>query len=238
MSKITVVTYCHEAHIPWIPHWLEQIQKQEFQDFKVLFVAHNWKASSLNGPHIQITQELGDRVKFVEYLSEPVIGAVIDHGCSLVDTEYFAHWDIDDLMHPSRLRLQHEFLEKHPDVDFLNARAVGFYGDEPEWPDLLHHAEEKNPLIAELTSPSLQSHDQIKTMFSRGFNCLAHGLMVYKPKVIETLGGFSRSDVKLDGKSPDFETWKKAMNAGYKFHRLPELLMYWRLDSSATRWQR
>ena len=139
-------------------------------------------------------------------------------------------------MHPDRLRLQHEFLEEHQDVDFLNARAIGFHGEVPTWPDLLHHDDSQGQLVAMLTDPNLQEHDDIKrVLLGQGFNCLAHGLMVYRPEAILRLGGFSRSDVKLDGKSPDFETWKKALMAGYKFHRLPELLMMWRLDSSSIR---
>ena len=79
-------------------------------------------------------------------------------------------------------------------------------------------------------------HDQIKAcMLDRGQNCLGHTTMIYRPEVMRALGGFSRSDVKLDGKSPDFETWKKALMAGYKFHRLPQLCALWRLDSSSIR---
>ena len=249
MSKITVVTYVHEAHKPWIPFWAEQISKQTLGDFDVLFIAHNWGTHSLVQEWTNYnefsdmlkdspiwTQGAKPDVRFESYWSAPVIGEVIDEGCRMIETEYFAHWDVDDPMHPERLRLQHEFLVANPDIDFLNARAIGFHGEVPEWPDdLLHRDKTERPLIQELTDPQLQTHDQIKRMISRGFNCLAHGLMVYRPESIMKLGGFSRSDVKLDGKSPDFETWKKALMAGYQFHRLPELLMMWRLDSSSIR---
>ena len=242
MSKITVVSYCHEAHKPWISFWAEQINKQTFRDFNILFIAHNWDWTTSedftewNEALAPLDDDLWDRVTSVSFSSPPVIGEVIDHGCSLIETEYFAHWDIDDPMHPDRLQLQHDFLVANPDVDFLNARAIGFHGEFKGWPDDLHeHPPHDEELIRHLTDPALQSHDEIKRVFDSGYNCLAHGLMVYRPEIILQLGGFSRSDVKLDGKSPDFETWKKAMMAGYKFHRLPELLMMWRLDSSSIR---
>ena len=246
-TKITVVSYCHEAHKCWIPFWAEQLSKQILKDFDVLFIAHNW-SGTLEEQELEFRtmldkQEFYDfwqgikgKKRFKVYSSPPVIGDVIDEGCRSVETEYFAHWDIDDPMHPDRLRLQYEFLVANPDTDFLNARAVGFHGEVPEWPeDLCEHAPEENPLVTQLTDPRLQTHDQIRQVLEGGHNCLAHGLMVYRPEVILDLGGFSRSDVKLDGKSPDFETWKKALMAGYKFHRLPELLMMWRLDSSSIR---
>jgi len=43
MTKLTVVSYCHEAHRKWIPFWAEQLQKQTFRDFDIVFVAHNWE---------------------------------------------------------------------------------------------------------------------------------------------------------------------------------------------------
>ena len=248
VSKITVVSYCHEAHKPWIPFWAEQISKQTSKDFKVLFIAHNWgpegeeqvwknstEVAKIAAKHFD-DELYHNRFNIHSYWSPPVIGDVIDYGCRQIDTEYLAHWDIDDPMHPDRLRLQHDFLVANPDVDFLNARAIGFHGEFPGWPDdLTEHAEHDNPLVRQLTDPNLQSHDQIKRVLFDGHNCLAHGLMVYRSELMLDLGGFSRSDVKLDGKSPDYETWKKVLMAGYKFHRLPELLMMWRLDSSSIR---
>ena len=47
MNKITVVTYVHQAHKKWIPFWAEQIKKQLFQDFDVMFICHNWGKKSV-----------------------------------------------------------------------------------------------------------------------------------------------------------------------------------------------
>ena len=80
------------------------------------------------------------------------------------------------------------------------------------------------------------SHDDIyNVLMNKNQNCLGHTTMIYRPDAMKDIGGFSRSDVKLDGKSPDFETWKKALMAGYRFYRLPELCALWRLDSSSIR---
>jgi hypothetical protein len=242
--KITVVTYVHEAHKQWIPFWAEQISKQTLENFRILFIAHNWcdslttesATSNYNEFHNLVDGKLSRAITFMSYNGPPVIGDVIDFATRNVKTEFMAHWDIDDPIHPDRLQLQHDFLAANPDIDFLNARAVGFYGDIPAWPDnLCEHQGSTNPLVRQLTSPDLQTHDEISNIIMSGNNCLSHGLMVYRPEIIQQMGGFSRSDVKIDGKSPDFETWKKALMAGYKFHRLPELLMMWRLDSSSIR---
>ncbi len=244
MNKITVVSYCHEAHKKWIPFWVEQISKQEFKDFNVLFIAHNWGEQSTEQIYqnshyvidtvldtVGLSSFLNHRnLRVHSYWSPPVIGDVIDHGCKLVDTEFFAHWDVDDIIHPKRLLLQSEFLDAHPETDFLGTRMVGFYGDpKPEMLEL-DYAEPNEPNL------EVTDHDDIyRVLLHKKQNCLGHTTMIYRPEALQAMGGFSRSDVKLDGKSPDFETWKKALMAGYKFHRLPQLCALWRLDSSSIR---
>jgi hypothetical protein len=243
MPKLTVVSYCHEAHKHFIPFWAEQLTKQTYKDFDVLFIAHNWGEESLiqankNRDEFSImlanspiwTQGPRRGVRFESFWSPPVIGAVIDHGASLVDTEFMAHHDLDDIIHPQRLQLQYDYLVAHPEIDFLGTRMVGFNGEPaPEMLEL-DYVEPNEPNM------DVRTHEQIvNCMFGKDMNCLGHTTMVYRPEVLKQLGGFSRSDVKLDGKSPDFETWKKAIMAGYKFYRLPQLCALWRLDSSSIR---
>jgi len=233
--KITVMSYCHDAHALWIPSWCEQIKKQTWKDFKILFITHNWQDEARAiAARLVIQSNLGSDfdVKVVQYASEPVIGAVIDFGCAQVDTEFVAHWDLDDIIHPERLRLQSEFLDAHSDIDFLGTRMLGFYG-EPEAAMLeldYQDSEEPYALVTE--------HQEIYKILMNDVeerNCLGHTTMVYRPEAMDHIGGFSRSDVKLDSKSPDLETWKKALMAGYKFHRLLQLCALWRLDSSSIR---
>lgn len=236
MPKITVISYCHEAHRRWIPFWAQQLEKQTFRDFDVVFIAHNWewdtadKIREWNEGIACLSDDIWDRVTTYTFKSKPVIGEVIDFAARQVQTEFLAHHDLDDVIHPERLRLQSDFLDAHPDVDFLGTRMVGFYG-EPK-PEMLElgYVEPNEPNL------SVTEHEDIKRcILARGQNCLGHTTMVYRPSALMSLGGFSRSDVKLDGKSPDFETWRKALMAGHKFHRLPQLCALWRLDSSSIR---
>lgn len=235
-TKITVVSYCHEAHRKWIPFWAQQLQKQTYRDFEVIFVAHNWKWDTTesmvewNESIACLDDDIWDRITTYEYASPPVIGDVIDFAAGKVETEFMAHHDLDDIIHPERLLLQSEFLDANPNVDFLGTRMVGFSGDpDPEMLEL-SYVEPNEPNL------DVTDHDEIKRcILDRGQNCLGHTTMIYRPEVMLALGGFSRSDVKLDGKSPDFETWKKALMAGHTFHRLPQLCALWRLDSSSIR---
>lgn len=246
MATITLVTYCHEAHACWVDHWIKEVKKQSlFGDdrLKIVFIQHNWKDQELrrevqdkiyNGIHF--LSACTNEIDVLAYNSEPIIGEVIDFAVASVATDYFAHWDIDDIFYKDRLKMQLEYLEANPGVDFLNARCMGFAGKESdEWPHLLMQETSNEAIIEMLTHPNLTEHKALGQVMMMGYNPFSHGLMVYKPEIITWIGGFSRSDVKKDGLSPDFETWKKAYREGYKFHRLPELLMQWRLDSSSIR---
>ncbi len=232
MAKITVVTYCHEKHKKWIPFWISQLEKQTFRDFDILFVAHNWKIDSLemNTWMSPLSDDLWDRFCFIEHSGPAVIGDVINFALDKVETEYFAHWDVDDWIHPDRMLLQSEYLDEHPEVDFLGTRMVGFTGEPSEAMMKLDYYEPNEP------NANITEHADIyRALWHRGQNCLGHTTMIYRTRAMRDLGGFSMSDVKLDGKSPDFETWKKALIAGYEFHRLPYLCALWRLDSSSIR---
>ncbi len=236
MEKITVVTYCHEKHKKWIPFWISQLEKQTFRDFKIMFVMHNWQNNTwedVNEFDVSINQLGADLLNsFTAYYhSGPaVIGDVINFALKNVDTEYFAHWDVDDWIHPERLALQSAYLDAHPETDFLGTRMVGFTGKPTEEMKQLGYYEPNEPNANATTSDEIYH-----CLLRKGQNCLGHTTMIYKVKAMQNIGGFSMSDVKLDGKSPDFETWKKALLAGYKFHRLPQLCALWRLDSSSIR---
>lgn len=237
-TKVTVVSYCHKAHKSWIPFWAEQLQRQTYKDFRVVFVAHNWcdtittatAMSNYNEFHKLVDGRLSKGVQFHSHNGPPVIGDVIDFAATKVQTEFMAHHDLDDIIHPERLKLQMEFLDEHPETDFLGTRMVGFNGEPDPAMLQLDYVQPGEPNLDAI------NHEQIKhCLLNKRQNCLGHTTMIYRPKDLQALGGFSRSDVKLDGLSPDFETWKKAMMAGYQFHRLPELCALWRLDSSSIR---
>jgi hypothetical protein len=248
MTKITVVTYVHEKHKVWIPFWISQLQKQTYRDFDILLIAHNWKIDPLEyncwldghtltpdrkiekNTGTALGEDLWDRFGSLEHSGPPLIGDVINFGVKNIETEYFAHWDVDDWIHPDRMKIQAEFIDKNPVVDFLGTRMVGFRGEPAEEMTKLDYFEPNEP------NAQVEDHKSIyQCLLHRGQNCLGHTTMIYRVKAMKNVGGFSMSDVKVDGKSPDFETWKKAIMAGYRFHRLPQLCALWRLDSSSIR---
>lgn len=53
----------------------------------------------------------------------------LNQAIDLARGRFFARMDADDIAYPQRLRTQLDFLESHPDVDLVAARALAFRGD-------------------------------------------------------------------------------------------------------------
>jgi hypothetical protein len=235
-SSFTVLSYCHSAHKKWLSNWLQQLEKQTCQDFDILFIKHNWVTRDQPVELLQAKTLFGSRLRIVSFSSEPIIGKVINYGVSLIDTEHFIFHDVDDLSHPNRFRFQFEYIKNMPTTDILGTRCLGFSGK----PDIkmynVNYHDTSSNIMKYLDEPVLWDTPKIKeAILVRGLNPLAHGSILMRCDTLKRIGGFDLSDVKINGKSPDHETWKKALLAGCNIARLPQLLYLWRLDSSSIR---
>jgi len=240
--KLTVVSYCHEKHKSWIPHWCAQIASQTFQEFNVLFISHNWSAKEAQGiiyPCLNaINKNLLERVEIKEFHSAPIIGKVINFAIDKlaekagknIYNEWLAHFDLDDWMHPQRLELQYNFIKENPEISFCFARMTGCNQANPD-PKMfeLDYIEPNEPFL------EVSSNEEIKKVLESGANCLGHSSAIYRIQVMKSIGGFSTSDCKIDGIHPDYSTWKKAIRAGYSFYRMPQHMLIWNLTSSVMR---
>lgn len=241
MSNLTVCTYVHEGHKQWIPSWVNELNRQSLDEFDVLLILHNWSS----GDEVtKITKYVRDNLRYsisnVDIMpfnnGEKLIGKNINFACDFISTDYFAQFDVDDMMHIDRLRDQLRFLRMNNMVDFCGTRGLGFHGDKPPDNFTPMHHDTSSELLKYLDEPTLWDTAKIKEcMLVKGYNCLPHGSMIFKTDAIEKIGGFDLSDVKVNGLSPDFETWKKALRVGMQFARLPELYYYWRQGSSVIR---
>jgi len=234
IQDITVVTYLTENHAKWLPHWCKQLSSQTIRGFHLILIFHNWNPDK-EDVHKWLSTLDGDiysNLSIYSHYGERNIGDVIDFALTKVQTTYFAHWDVDDEFHPERLERQARLLEARPEIDFLGTRMLGFTGNVPEEMRDSAYVKENEPNASATTTA-----DIYHCLVEKQQNCLGHSSMIYKAAAMKKIGGFSHLHVRTDplGRSPDMETWKKALMAGYKFYRMKDLLCYWRLDSSDIR---
>lgn len=92
---------------------------QTFQDWELILVDDGSSDNSLN-----IARRIKDpRVNLISDGVNKGLIARLNQMVNMARGEYFARMDADDLMHPERLQKQVEFLDAHPDVDFVATAA-------------------------------------------------------------------------------------------------------------------
>ena len=140
-----------------------------------------------------------------------------NYGLSFVDTEYVAFLDADDLYDSKKLERQVSFIKQN-DVDFLGTHA---------WNNSVDNRYIKTPSCFDVNS--YNKHEEIVNKLLHE-NCLTHGSMLIKMKALKELGYYNH----VKG-SEDWDLWRRAAQAGYKFHQLPERLYVWCAGSSVAR---
>ena len=88
---------------------------QTFQDWELILIDDGSSDNSLN-----IARRIRDpRVRLISDSVNCGLSARLNQIALLAKGEYIARMDADDIMHPDRLQKQVEFLDTHPDVDFV-----------------------------------------------------------------------------------------------------------------------
>ena len=124
--------------------------------------------------------------------------------------KYIAIADADDMSFQNRLEKQVNFLEKNDDIFCVSG-----------WADKM---EEDGKFIDFMTYPP-QNHEQIeKEIFEKKNNPMIDPCSMFRKEIFNKLGGY-------EDKWPlvmDFHLWIKAVQQGYKFANLQEVLVHYR----------
>jgi glycosyltransferase involved in cell wall biosynthesis len=71
---------------------------------------------------LEMLKEYGDKIKIITVEKQNGLGNVINIGIREAKGEYIARMDIDDIMYPTRIHEQVEYLESHPDCVALGGQ--------------------------------------------------------------------------------------------------------------------
>jgi glycosyltransferase involved in cell wall biosynthesis len=112
MPRITVLIPGHNAEAHLVEA-LTSILNQTYDDYSVLFVDDG----STDATAEIVARFAGPRLKSVGQENQGIVAA-LNHGLSLIDSEWVARFDADDISQPHRLAAQLEF------AAFANAEAV------------------------------------------------------------------------------------------------------------------
>lgn len=194
---------------------LASIDRQTLANFELLAVDDG---SSDEGPHLVRARAQHDaRIRLLSPGRVGLVGA-LNHGLAAAQAPLLARMDADDLMHPKRLRLQHDYLAANPTLALVASQVALF-------PRQLVQAGNREYLRwqNELLSPAqIAANIYVEAPF-------AHPSVMLRRSVFQALGGYA------EGPFPeDYELWLRMHQAGLPMAKLPRVLLAWRESANRT----
>jgi glycosyltransferase involved in cell wall biosynthesis len=187
---------------------LESIRAQTLTDWELVVVDDG---STDDSPLILKRAAAQDsRILFFPIAHRGVAGAM-NEALRHARGEFIARMDADDVMLPTRLEKQVDFLRRHPAIAFVGSQ-VRFGGDRREARGYALHVDWLNSILS--------SAEHAKAQFCE--YPLAHPSLMGRKSAWSDAGSFRNGDFP-----EDYEWFLRAMSAGQSFAKVPEPLLVW-----------
>lgn len=193
----------------FLPAALDSLLRQSLENWEL--VAINDGSSDQTG---SLLDELASRDRRIRVWHRPPSGLVstLNFGLQQCRGDLVARMDGDDIAHPERLLRQCDELANHPDIDLTACRVRHF--PRPQLSDgMLDYERWQNQ--------HLRHDEMIRDLFVEA--PFAHPSVMYRRQVISRLGGYHDQDW-----AEDYDLWLRMAQAGCRFSRRPETLLFWR----------
>lgn len=188
-----------------LPETLDSIRTQTLTDFRCLLLDDG----STDGSFALLEAAARDDPRFIPS-REPARGIVgtLNAGIERVTASYTARIDADDVMHPERLARQVSFLDRNPDVHLVSCR-VEFFGAA---------VSENLRAYERWLNDTLSPDEIVRDLFVE--SPLPHPSVTMRTEALAALGGYRDLD-----HPEDYDLWLRALRAGWRFAKLPDVLM-------------
>ena len=111
MAKVTVLMPTYNVE-PYVREAVESVLAQTFTDFLLLVMDDHSTDGTLD-----VVRTIDDpRIRIVQNEKNVGLSENLNRGIDLIDTEYFARMDGDDIAFPHWLRSEVDYLDSHPEV--------------------------------------------------------------------------------------------------------------------------
>ncbi len=196
---------------PYLREAIDSMLSQTFTDFELIV---------LNDCSPDNAEEILDTYndpRIVRYRGERNVGLanVLNVGIEMACGKYIARMDSDDISLPNRLKVQVDFLEKHPDIDLVSVAMQLFGAKEEVW------VREQNP-----------EKVKINALF---YSPVLHASSMWRKESFERHGLRFRQDMVP---AEDYDLWTRALVRGLKLVNLPDVLYRYRLHPNQATQQK
>lgn len=217
-DTISVLVCVHSRdheHDVLLQRALESLARQSYPNFETIVVMDEcWEYT--HGVAANYEEILN--LKIFSRPHKQGLASAKNFGLEKCSGDWIAYLDADDQWMDCKLEFQRKWMLDHPDIDFCGTNT---------W-----------DLIDDLMVPNCFSvtqyvtHDEISRRLPQE-NVLCHGSMMIRHIALKSIGGYNEGRSML-GKE-DWELWQRAMNAGFRFGKVPERLYIYSLGTSVPR---
>lgn len=186
---------------------IQSILDQTFRDYEVIAVNDHSRDES---PEI-LSSICDSRFQLYDNPGEGLVDA-LNFALSRASAPWIARMDADDIMHPDKLEIQWQYLLVHSEVDVLSCQAQ-LFPEQIITDGFLEYINWQNRV---LTQQDFQDQCYVEMP-------LTNPTAIFRKAMFEALGEYRKGEVP-----EDYEFWLRALHAGYRFEKIPQVLFYWR----------
>lgn len=143
------------------------------------------------------------------------LGNALNVGMKHAKNELIGRMDADDICAPNRFELQLAEFNKNLSLDILGGQVAEFVNNPDE-------------IISYRKVPT--NSKEIR-QFSRRRSPFNHPTVMYKKTVIEKLGGYDVSAIRIE----DYDLWLRAIHSGAQVANLDQILLQYRQNEDTTK---
>lgn len=199
MHRITILMPVYNGK-PFLKETIDSVLAQSYSDFILLIINDGSTDSSA-----EIIHSYSDK-RIVYYENEKNLGlvATLNKGIEIVDTEFLARMDADDLWHPAKLEKQIQLLDSRSDVGLCGTTIRKFGAFEGDF-----------------TFPVDNEALKVGFLF---YCCMSHPSVIFRMSFLKKSGLRYKADYFP---AEDYKMWTDCLEKT-QIYNIPEVLVYYR----------
>jgi len=217
-DTISVLVCVHSRdheHDMLLQRALESLVRQSYASFETVVVLDEcWEDTK---GLVQSYASVLD-IRIFEKPHKQGLAVAKNFGLQRCSGDWIAYLDADDQWMDCKLDVHRQWLIDHPEIDFCGTGA---------W-DLIDGAIVPNCFSV----TQYITHDEIVARLPQE-NVLCHGSMMIRRISLQSVGNYSTERSCLGRE--DWELWKRAVAAGFRFGKMPERIYVYSLGTSVPR---
>ena len=213
-SKVTILMPVYNGAL-YLREAMDSILAQTYSNFTLLII----NDGSTDNTQTIINSYKDTRIQCIQQENQGVARS-LNNGLTLVDTIYVRRHDADDYSDPCMLQAQLEFLEQHPEIQFVSTQCA-FMTDRSK---VAHQFRQPKTHILKNRKYLVVS----KKLFNP-YSPIVHGTVLGPSKIFKEMGGYRTEFLT----SEDNDLWLRIIEK-YKFVVLNSCSYYLRINATSA----